>query len=120
MSDISYLGFQIRYTNREYNPINAQVRNKTTNARSIRTFNPTEPRYDFTFHFGSILTTRFFHVEYYTGFGVGYYVFDGGAAEWGNSNYEITRKDVLNDRGENNLGLTLRMGLQLGLNFLNR
>lgn len=120
LSDMFYMGLQLRYTDRQYEPLTATVRNNTTNARFAREFNPTEPRYDATFHVGSIYATRFFHIEYYTGFGIGYYVFNGGAAEWDNNNFTVTNRDVLNERGENNLGLTLRMGLQIGLNFINK
>jgi hypothetical protein len=120
ISDGMYLGFQLRYTDRKYEPLNATIRNTSTNARSTQTFNPTETRYDFTFHFGAIYATRLFHIEYYTGFGLGYYTFDGGSAAWDNTNFEITNRDVLNDRGNSPLGLTLRMGLQLGLNFINK
>ncbi len=115
-----YRGFQIRYTNRKYENLTATIRNKTTNASFTQTFTPTEPRYDFTFNMGALITSRLFHIEFYSAIGLGYFVFDGGRTEWDNSNFEITNRDVLNERGNNSVGLTIRMGIQLGLNFANR
>ena len=61
-----------------------------------------------------------FHLEYYMGVGAGYSTFDGGRNEWNNENYTITNQEILNGRKESRVGLTLRMGLMIGLNFINK
>ena len=116
-----YFGFQFRYTDRVYETQKG-VRYKTNGSSStnITSFNPTETRYDFTLQPGYIYSSRFFHLEYYAGFGLGYSIFDGGGAEWNNDNIEITNHNILANRGETRIGATFRFGLVIGFNFINK
>lgn len=115
-----YTGFQFRYTQRVYDDVTARVKNNTTSATTSLLFQPKETRYDFTLQMGTIVTSRLFHLEYYMGVGAGYSTFDGGRNEWNNENYTITNQEILNGRKESRVGLTLRMGLMIGLNFINK
>lgn len=116
-----YTGFQFRYTQRNYDEIIGSARNTASLAYTNVVFKPKETRYDFTLQMGSISSSRFFHLEYYMGMGLGYSVFDGGAKEWNNENYEIrTNNEIFAKRKETRFGLTLRMGLMIGLNFINK
>lgn len=116
-----YFSFQFRYTDREYETqTGVRVRNKGSNSSSIAVFNPTETRYDFTLQPGYIYSSRFFHLEYYAGFGLGYSIFDGGGTEWNNDNIEITNHNILANRGETRIGATFRLGLVIGFNFINK
>lgn len=116
-----YFGFQFRYTDREYETqTGVRFRTNGTTGTNVTTFNPTETRYDFTIQPGYIYSSRFFHFEYYAGFGLGYSIFDGGGAEWNNDNIEIINHNILANRGETRIGATFRLGIVLGLNFINK
>jgi hypothetical protein len=115
-----YSGFQLRYTDKKYDVTSGEVYNADSKAYLGKTmFYPTEKRYDFTFQFGSIISGKYFHSEFYFGAGAGYSVFNGGG-QWGNSAYEIKKNTFLQDRKETRLGLTLHMGYIIGLNLVNK
>lgn len=115
-----YRGFQIRYTNRIYEDQTDGVRNKTNNAYTVVTFKPKETRYDLMFHQGLLLAGKYFHLDMYWGMGLGYSVFDGGAPQWNNPGFTIQNHDFLRDRKETRFGATFRLGMKIGLNFMNR
>lgn len=114
-----YVGFQLRYTEREYEDITSRVKDKTTNTSRNLTFSPSGQRYDFTIQAGSIFASRFFHVEYYTGIGLGYTTLTDQRSEWNNNNFEFDQEDLA-ARQEPKIGLTLRLGFMIGLNFINK
>lgn len=118
---VFYSGFQFRYTQRNYDEIIGSAKSNAGLSYYTVAFKPKETRYDFTLQFGTISTSRFMHIEYYMGAGLGYSVFDGGAKEWNNENYEIrSNNEIFANRKETRFGLTLRMGLMIGLNFVNK
>lgn len=115
-----YYGFQLRYTNKEYETQTARVRNNTNNATTNLLFAPKETRYDMVFHQGILVVGKIFHLDMYYGMGAGYSVFDGGAPQWNNTGFTVQNHDFLSARKDTRFGVTFRMGLKIGLNIINR
>ena len=110
-----YFGFQLRYTDKKYEPQTAAARDGSVYRNTV--FNPVEKRYDFVMQGGYMVIGRFFHLDIYYGMGVGYSQFDKGGPP--GLDYEVRNHRFLTNRPDTRLGTSWRLGLKLGINLVN-